>query len=296
MPSFGAAERRIATLLRKGETFLYHGVQYRIICSGKPTCSKGEPKTDVYVKALPDDGDPIEIKITYKKSNADFLENKTNAERAEALFGGNWENIIIDATSSIRSAFENKKLIFKNSFRRTQRGSITLGWKYEFVNKSGGELSGPVNLTHEQIVDVYAGTHLPLDKRNAAVNGVVIRNSGVATHILMNDNANSIQDVIDNLCTIEEYVEDNPLIYFACKALNYRTFESRYDGNRPLSVYVDWYVKNGQLCHNLIFDSPLSVKGDDVAEKLERSLKMIGVSTTDDITADIVRDPSIINY
>ena len=296
MPTFGEAERRIATLLRAGNTFFYNGDNFTIINSGKPTCVKGEPKTDIYVEAQSEYGDIIEIKITYKKENADFIENKTNAVRAAALFGDDWENIIMQATESIRDVFENKKLIYKSAAARTERGAITLGWKYELLNKTGGGLSGLVELTREQIIDVYAGTHISKDKRDARVNGEIIENCGIANCILMNDGVKTTQEIIDSLYTIEDYVDMYPTVYFACKALNYRTFYNKYDGNRPLSVYVDWYVDNGQLCHNLVFDSPLSVGGDEVADKLLAALEELGIDTTDDITEDIVSDPSIINF
>ena len=39
---------------------------------------KGEPKTDIYVEAESEYGEIVEIKITYKKENADFIENKTD--------------------------------------------------------------------------------------------------------------------------------------------------------------------------------------------------------------------------
>lgn len=296
MPTFGDAERRIASLLRKGNTFIYHGDNFTIVNSGKPTCVKGEPKTDIYVEAESEYGDIIEIKITYKKENADFIENKTNAVRAKALFGDDWENIIMQATESIRDVFENKKLIYKSAAARTERGAITLGWKYELLNKTGGGLSGLVELTREQIIDVYAGTHISKDKRDARVNGEIIENCGIANFILMNDGVKTTQEIIDSLYTIEDYVDMYPTVYFACKALNYRTFHNKYDGNRPLSVYVDWYVENGQLCHNLVFDSPLTVGGDEVADKLIAALEELGIDTTDDITEDIVSDPSIINF
>ncbi|MBE6745942.1 MAG: hypothetical protein E7558_00620 [Ruminococcaceae bacterium] len=296
MPTFGEAERKIASLLYKGNTFNYRGDCFTILNSGKPTCMKGEPKTDIYVEAKSEYGDIIEIKITYKKENADFIENKTNAVRAKALFGDDWENIIMQATESIRDVFENKKLIYKSAAARTERGAITLGWKYELLNKTGGGLSGLVELTREQIIDVYAGTHISKDKRDARVNGVIIKNCGIANFILMNDSVKTTQEIIDSLYTIEDYVDMYPTVYFACKALNYRTFYNKYDGNRPLSVYVDWYVENGQLCHNLVFDSPLSVGGNEVADNLIVALNELGIDTTDDITADIVSDPSIINF
>ena len=296
MPTFGEAERRIASLLRAGNTFFYNGDNFTIINSGKPTCVKGEPKTDIYVEAESEYGDIIEIKITYKKENADFIENKTNAVRAAALFGDDWKNIIMQATESIRDVFENKKLIYKSAAARTERGAITLGWKYELLNKTGGGLSGLVELTREQIIDVYAGTHISRDKRDARVNGEIIENCGIANCILMNDGVETTQEIIDNLYTIEDYVDMYPTVYFACKALNYRTFRNRYDGNRPLSVYVNWYAENGKLCHDLVFDSPLSVGGDEVADNLISALNELGIDTTDDITADIVSDPSIINF
>ena len=296
MITFGQAERRIAHLLHKGNTFVFKGEHFTIVNSGKPTCTKGEPKTDIYVEAESNYGNLIEIKITYKKGNADFIENKTNCERAQALFGDCWQDIIMQATDSIRHVFERKKLIYKSSAGRTERGSITLGWKYELLNKHSGDLSGPVQLTREQVIDTYAGTHISRDKRNARVNGEVIENSGIANYILMNDWVATTQEIIDNLYSIEDYVDMYPTVYFACKALNYRTFQDKYDGNRPLSVYVDWYVENGLLCHDLIFNSPLSVGGNEVAGRLIEALDELGIVTTDDITADMVSDPSIINF
>ena len=75
MGNFGDAEREIAALMKVGEEFEFQGKHYSIICSGKPTCYKGEPKTDVYVLAK-SVSDQIEIKLSYKKENADFIENK----------------------------------------------------------------------------------------------------------------------------------------------------------------------------------------------------------------------------
>ena len=51
-----------AYLLQKGNTFNYQGDNFTIINSGKPTCVKGEPKTDIYVEAESEYGDIIEIK------------------------------------------------------------------------------------------------------------------------------------------------------------------------------------------------------------------------------------------
>ena len=295
MASFGDGERNIQRLLAIGQSFVLSGVDYIIRKSGKPTCSKGEPKTDIYVLAESKDRALlVEIKISFKKENADFIENKTNSERAELLLGPNWKELIIEATRSVASSFENKKLIYKVKGGRTEEGSITLGWKYELLNKSGGELSGVVDLTRDQVIDVYAGTHLPEDKKNASGNGEMIVNSGIANYILMNDKVSTTQEVIDSLITIEDYVDANPTVYFACKALNYRTYHKKYDGNRPLSVYVDWNVRDGKLDPVLVYDNPLDTKGNEVAAKLIKSMEKIGVETTRDIDDDLVTKPSVI--
>lgn len=293
MPNFGASERNIKELFYEGVTFYYEGNEYEVIECGKPICRKGEPKTDIYILAETN-GHRREFKISFKQTNADFIENKTNAERAELIFGEDWEDIIIDATMGIADVFYAKPLIYKKSHKRTGAGSITLGWKYELLNKSGGDLSGVVNLSREQVIDVYAGTHLPADKRNASVNGRVIRNSGIANFMLVNEDVFDAQSVIDNIVSVEEYVDMHPTVYFACKALNYRTFEGKYDGNRPLSVFVDWNIVNGKLDGRLVFDAPLVTKGDEVADKLLECLEILGIDTTDDIDNNTVTDLNII--
>lgn len=282
MPDFGAAERRMLSYFRRGLQLYYNGDQYTVEEADKPTCAYGEPKTDIYV-LLANGHDEQEVKISYKKENADFLENKTNSERAEQLFGPEWREIIIDSTSSIADRFMERMLVYKDALGRTEKGAITLGWKFELLNKPGGDLSGRMNLTPQQVYDVYAGTNLSWDKRNARVNGRTIRDSGVADYILMTDRVASAQDIIDRMIPIEVYIQDHPNIYFACKALNYRTFRQKYDGNRPLSVQVDWKIRGGRLTYDLVFDQPLEMNGDEMADRLLACLRRLSIRTTDDI-------------
>lgn len=294
MSKFGDAERNILNLLSVGNKFNLNNNTYTITNAGKPTCKKGEPKTDIYVLASDNINTNIEIKISFKKENADFIENKTNDERAKILFGDDWQEIIIKATKSISNEFEKKYLIYKDDYGKTKNGCITLGWKYELLNKSGGNLSSEITLTNEQLLDVYAGTHLPSDKKDANVNGECIVNSGIANYMLMNDNLTTTQEIIDNIISIDSYIETHPKLFFACKALNYRTFEKKFDGNRPLSVYVDWIVVEGKLKGNLVYDNPLVTKGNFVANKLIDCLKILGIKTTDDISENLVVNPNII--
>lgn len=285
MGDFGDAERRILAFMSEGTEFVFRDMKYRVIFSGKPTCHKGEPKTDIYILAE-SEHDKAEIKISYKKENADFIENKMSAERAEQLFGTDWEGIIEQSTTAIRDKFEERMLIYKNKYKRTEKGAITLGWKFELLNKNSGELSGKMLLTEEQVIDVYAGSNLSEDKRNAMVCGQVIENSGIANYILMDEDVHSAQDVIDKMIPITEYVKLHPDIYFACKALNYRTFAEKWDGDRPLSVQVFWDAEENKLVPKLVYDKPLTIKGNEVAGRLLQYMKLLNIKTTDDIDDD----------
>lgn len=284
MPDFGDAERRILAYFELGTKFLFKNKTFEVVESGKPTCSHGEPKTDIYILAQ-SGAEKEEIKISYKKENADFLENKTNSERAEQLFGSDWRTVIEASTRSIKKQFEERPLIYKEQKGRTEKGAITLGWKFELLNKPGGELSGMMNLTEQQVYDVYAGTNLSADKKNASVNGHIVNNSGVADYILMVDDVSSAQDIINRMVSITEYIKQHPNIYFACKALNYRTFKEKYDGDRPLSVQVGWTVNDGKLAHELIFDHPLEMNGNETAKRLLACMKALAIKTTNDVKA-----------
>lgn len=285
MGDFGDAERRILAFMTEGTEFAFQDKKYKVILSGKPTCHKGEPKTDIYILAE-SEHDKTEIKISYKKENADFIENKMSAERAEQLFGTDWEGIIEQSTTAIRDRFEERMLIYKNKYKRTEKGAITLGWKFELLNKNSGDLSGKMLLTEEQVIDVYAGSNLSEDKRNAMVCGQVIEDSGIANYILMDEDVHSAQDVIDKMIPIKEYVKQHPDIYFACKALNYRTFAEKWDGDRPLSVQVFWDAEENKLVPKLVYDKPLTVKGNEVAGRLLQYMKLLNIKTTDDIDDD----------
>lgn len=293
MGDFGDAERRILALMEEGTKFKFKDKVYTVALSGKPTCYKGEPKTDVYILAESYE-DNEEIKISYKKENADFIENKMSAERAKQLFGENWEEIIELSTTAISDHFEDRALIYKNNYKKTEKGAFTLGWKFELLNKSGGDLSGRMLLTDDQIIDVYAGSNLLEDKRDAMVNGIPIKNSGVANYILMDEDIHSAQEVIDKMLPIEDYVKLHPEIYFACKALNYRSFKDKWDGNRPLSVQVDWSIKDDKLVSDLVYDKPLTVGGNEVANKLKHYMKLLDIKNTDDIDDDNVGTDKII--
>lgn len=293
---FGIDEHRILSLFEVGQTFTFNGNQYTILKSGKPVCSNGEPKTDIYVLAK-SNKDKIEIKISFKKSNADFLENKISAERAEQLFGANWSDIIKQSTLQLKNEFLARPLIFIQGGGHTEAGSITLGWKFELLNVKSGHLSDKMVLSKSQVIDVYAGTNLSHDKRNANVNGETIDNCGIANYILFeNAPIQTLQNAIDQLITIKEYVEKHPDIYFACKALNYRTHKLKFDGDRPLSVSVNWFINNNnKLDCKLMFNTPLKFGGNVSATKLVTSLSQLDITNTDELNTKNLSNNVLVN-
>lgn len=294
--TFGLEEHKILSLFSTGSTFCYKGESFKVNNFGKPNCKKGEPKTDIYVEAANSDNCVKEFKISFKQGNAEFLENKTNAERAEQLFGFKWQEIITSAVTKLQNDFQKRPLIYKSKLGNTDKGAITLGWKFELLNVKSGYLSEKIDLTRQQVIDVYAGTNLSKDKRNAYVNDVIIKNSGIANFILVEkDNINTTQDAVNSLIAINDYVDQNPNVYFACKALNYRSLKNKYDGDRPLAVYVNWFVTNGKLDYELVFDRPLLERGDAVYERLKSALDLLGISNTNDLSLELIMHTESVN-
>ncbi|WP_288957564.1 hypothetical protein [uncultured Thomasclavelia sp.] len=285
---FGENERRICSLFKKGEEIYFRNKTYIVLFAGKPTTEDGEPKTDIFIRTLEKDSinNFFDIKISYKQENADFIENKMTPERAEQILGKKWKSIIESSTNSIKDQFKIRPLIYTVKYNRTDKGAFTLGWKFELLRVKSGKLSGFMNLTYEQKVDVYAGKNLNIKKKNSYVLGNMILNSGIADFIFEESKHNKAvkaQDVIDNMLSIEDYLKIYPNIYFACKALNYRSFKNKYDGNRPLSVYVNWSIKNNKLSASIIFNNPLTIGGKSVYNNLMNVMNQLNISNTDDL-------------
>ena len=282
--TFSKDENSIRKLFPIGTVFSYDNTAYEVIEVGKPFSEKGEPKTDIYICAVSKNYKKREFKISFKKSNADFLENKISAERAQQLFGDNWSEIIKQSIDKLKPSFQSKKLIYKEKEGHTEKGSITLGWKFELVNKISGALSDEILLVEDQVIDVYAGTNLENEKKNAKVNEKMINDSGIANFILIGEtDFKNAQEVIDKLISVKDYAKQKPKVYFACIAVNYRPLKNKWDGDRPLAVYVEWGISNKKLSHNLVFDKPLEKKGNEVAKKLKTVLETLNITTVDNI-------------
>lgn len=297
MKEFVKAEKLIRQYLKEGTGFKYEGIDYVIKFSGKPRPKKGkgEPKTDIYVYAVSTDGKyEKEFKISYKKLNAEFLENKMKKYRAEQIFGSDWQSVITNSIEKIEDKFKKRTLLYLNSYKQTRAGSMTLGWKFELFNKQQGELSGLMeNLTEEQVYEIYAGEKLEERKRDSKVKGEIIPKSGVADYILFTDKVDSAQDIIDKSVRIKEYVKDNPDIYFGCKALNYNSKKKKIEGNRDLVVQVDWFVEKEKLEAKLEFEKPLLCSGKDMKMKAEQCLKDMKKKDATQITEEEISGISI---
>jgi hypothetical protein len=75
MVNYSQTERTIKRLFENSGGFTFNKKNYKLIIVDKPKTPKGEPKTDIYIRGQANDSSEIEIKISVKQSNHDFLEN-----------------------------------------------------------------------------------------------------------------------------------------------------------------------------------------------------------------------------
>jgi len=279
MVKHGNTERHILSLFKESAKFSFKDQEYSILKIGKPTPRSGECKTDIYILAIDNNSNKKEFKISIKQNNADFLENKMTIERAKKIFGEDASNLLMRSTEKIKCAFENDFLINLAKYKRTEPNCIKIGWKFELVNKISGEKSSLLELSREQKIDIYAGTNLSIEKRNSKVNYEVIEDSGVANYILeVHSLIEDLNFYLDKMLEIEEFAEQQN-IYFACKAINYRVNFDKWDGNRPLAVYCNWFINDyNKLDVEIIYNNPLKVKADAIGNNIRHILKTIGLN------------------
>ena len=51
-------------------------------------------------------------------------------------------------------------------------------------------------------------------------------------------------------------------------------------------MQVDWKIKSGKLSPDLIFDEPLTKKGDEMANNLKNTLAKLSIENTEQINKD----------
>ncbi|MCZ4693311.1 hypothetical protein DWB61_02040 [Ancylomarina euxinus] len=276
---FSQTETDILDQFTAGTSFTLDSKNYTVLESGKPRPPKGEGKTDLYILANDSNNNSIELKISIKQHNADFLENKISLDRAIQILGDDAQDIISDSISDIEDEFRDDYLITINKYGRTVAKTLKIGWKFELLNCKSGAKSGLMKLNDAQKIDVYSGSNLDCSKKNSNVNGRIVANSGVANCILeLKKNPTlTTQTIINDLRPIADYAKTQS-IYFACKAVNYRMTPDKWDGNRPLAVYVNWFIDDSKLNGEIVFDSPLSTSANSIGKNIRKLLKILNIN------------------
>lgn len=295
--TYGLLEDHIIDVFNKDGLFKFYGESYEVVEVGKPRPQgiSGECKTDVYVKAKRQEtGEEIELKISVKNLNKEFMGNKLKKQDVEAYLGPEWENILIEATTSIRDSFENRVLMYASGHYPTKPNSVTVGWKLEIADKPRA-LSVPLPLTDRQIRDyVYKGTNQTEDKINSVVNGLVVPNSGVADYLIITsiENIETANDVIEQMKLIDEV--DIGDTYFIFTANNYRTDVDKADGPRFLAVRIEWKIVDEKMIPIFHYDAPLQYTGEkDMAPFVKRALKYLGKINVSDVVPGVDIDENL---
>lgn len=240
-------EQRIIKLFVHGETVMYNGVIHTIDFAIKPTYSKGEGKTDIYIAFT--NGEVL--KISTKASTADFLENKCSKERALQIFNNDLSPLI-NAIDYLKDSFLTHQIYYPSQLGRVEANSYTMGWRMDIINRNTGTLTAPLKLSKTQRHEVLCGDSLTGSKCNPMINGVIVNDAGIANALLLHsENYNTAQEVIDALCDPDDYTDD---FYVSFRAVNYRKNSDKIDGNRNLAVAIKWHsIDNPEI----IFNEPL---------------------------------------
>ena len=259
-----------------GKNFSFKNKNFTVHKCDKPTTPSGEPKTDIYILGIDNSGIQKEFKISIKLDNAEFLENKITLKRAIEILGDDAQLIIERSINEIKEVFSRDSLVNFSKTGRSKSRIVTLGWKFELMNKKSGNKSGKILLNTSQKEEVFSGK-ASIDKKDAYINGEIIKNAGVANFIYIAKKINIDDGVFNNLISISSYAKQSE-IYFACKALNYRIDDEKWDGNRPLAVWVERKLIKNKLNQVINFKKPLDTQGNFVAQNLLAILNELNIS------------------
>ncbi len=280
MASFSESEKKLRRII-SNQSFTWKGEKYTTEKAYKPEKkgSGGECKTDCFVIATRvSDKKERQIKITYKKENASFIENKIRYGRAKTIFGDDWSETIKKQIIQIKKKLQDEPLFYLEKDRLTKKGSIKLGWRYEMEIHGTRSLGTPIQQNVARYV--WENKNGKQEYRNCPVNGKKITNSGVPNFVFIRnaENFNSIDDVFPNLIPISSVIK-NGSITSAFTAQNYNAIRDYQGGGnkRDLSVPIDWSIKNGEITAKLNFEQPLEFNSNIKLEKLRVVLKELDI-------------------
>jgi hypothetical protein len=287
------AEQNVRKVLENSKLFTMYGENFEIIQCSKPTVlgGGGEVKTDIYIKSKRiKDKKVVEIKISYKKPSFSFVENKIKKERAEKIYGKHWSQIIRKQIIEIKENFTEKPLIYFNKKGRVEKGSITLGWRYEMEHSGSRLLSTQI----KQDIASQIWKNKNADERyiHGIIDGISIPFSGVPNFCLTKspDEIITVQDIFNNLIAMDELIKTHGNITSAFLAQNYRSHKHKQEGNRRhLAVWIKWKIINKKLGCEYVFDNPLNMESGKVFDNLSECLLELGFDLSGEFNIDSIK-------
>ncbi len=288
------AEQKVRKVLENIKSFILNGDKFEMILCSKPSVSGGggEVKTDIYIKAKKLNDEKItEIKISYKKPSFSFIENKIKKERARKIYGKHWSKIIQNQIIVIKENFIEKPIIYFEKKGRIEKGSITLGWRYEMEHAGSRSLSTQI----KQDIASQIWKNKDADKRyiHGIVNGEQINFSGMPNFCLTKSpkEIESKQDIFDNLVAMDDLIKTHGNITSAFLAQNYRSHKHKQEGNRRhLAVWINWKIINKKLACEYIFNNPLNMESGKAFENLSGCLLELGFDLSGEFNIDSIKD------
>jgi len=249
-------EKEVVNAFVPGDKVQFRGEEMTVLFAAKPlsTIGSGEGKTDAYVLLKNSVGGVDEVKISIKKTNADFIENKISSSRAAKVFGESWKDTLHAPLTKMHEVLNNVNPIKDN-------GDITLGYRLDICNKPTGNRSVELNLPKEQVIDLYSGKTLASPLKDSYVKDRIRPNSGVANYMLVGDKFDDAQDILNQVQTIESYVKTNPKLYIVPKAVNLRE-GNKVESARPLGLFYKWSDKG----YDLVSNDPLSITSSEAKD------------------------------
>ena len=279
---FSESEKKLREIISNSKSFTFEGEVFIPELVTKPVIEGGggETKTDVYIKAKKiSDNSISEIKISYKQKNFSFLENKIRKERAEAIYGKSWLQVVSQQIEQIKERFAHQPLVYFEKSGNTRKGSIKLGWRYEM--ESYGKRTLGVPIEHDIAKQVLQNKNAIKKYADGICNGKIIPGSGMPDYFLTENilQIKNTDDIFQNLVSAKDMINKSK-ITAAFLAQNYDPFMDKQHGGtrRHLAVYVDWTAKNNRLSANLVFDEPLLRNSNQQYDKLLIALEKLGIS------------------
>ena len=299
----GFAERTIREILDHSE-FTYQKRHYKIIQNEKPS---PETKTDFYILAEDlKNGTTKEFKISYKKNNFSFVENKIQPHRIKIIYGKNWSHILQEQISQQNTLEENihwrKKKpeeSLQNSFLNFpvinfNLQKILLGSRYEIeqLDKTGNRLHA-AKITQNITPQIFWGENCRDNMRDALVDGIITKGCGIPDFILIRnpEDIHNANDAFEHILDIQKYAQEHSEMKASFIAQYYRKSSAGWktEGwSRSFAVWIKWSVVNGKIRGQPIFDRPLEITAKQVFETFCECLNKLGIiSPCDDTNFDI---------